>query len=541
MSSSIEDNYCNKLETIPQFSGTCWFNSIITVMLYSQGLRRELTKILKRRRKTADDKLFNFILYMLRNYNNIEKLKKVYKEFNNLDLKPEYLLVSYLKKYDPVLLVYIDDIIITKGYYGKYINNILLNYKVPCLFLEFYKQEELYLNEEYSNLGAIIDDYNILIVEHVAEIPSDKVNLKKKESGINNLNNLIKDLDDLKSIITINNTKYKLDSCIIAALNYDNTHVIAGITCNNKKYIIDSADKYKNYSKINSKLYKYNYAVCKPLLYDWDLPSTYCITPKCDIDTNMNDNNFCYNLEESFAVLIYIKYESDSKESKSSSFDESSLISKDFKFNEIEKSIVLKEIYNDVDYYTLNALINVIINYRIYSIDNLNKIEETLISQYCLLYEKLVKKPLKFNNNSYEKKKLLKDIFKALLNKYIYEGLIYNLDEYTDDKTIYKKINQLSLESEDILFDKYESEDIKELIIANTNDIYIFLFITNEAFYDKHIKNNKKNKVNKDKQIIIKLLILKEFFDINYYKEIYAISNKKKTGKKLRSRTLSSI
>jgi hypothetical protein len=34
MSSSIEDNYCNKLETIPQFSGTCWFNSILMVILY---------------------------------------------------------------------------------------------------------------------------------------------------------------------------------------------------------------------------------------------------------------------------------------------------------------------------------------------------------------------------------------------------------------------------------------------------------------------------------------------------------------------------
>jgi hypothetical protein len=107
MSSSIADNYCNKLETIPQFSGTCWFNSILTVMLYSQGFRKELNKILKGRRKTQDDKLFNFILYMLRNYNDIEKLKKVYQEFNNLDLKPEYLLVSYLKKHDSALLKFL--------------------------------------------------------------------------------------------------------------------------------------------------------------------------------------------------------------------------------------------------------------------------------------------------------------------------------------------------------------------------------------------------------------------------------------------------
>ena len=236
---------------------------------------------------------------------------------------------------------------------------------------------------------------------------------------------------------------------------------------------------------------------CKPLLYRWDLPLTFCITSKCDIDTNIKDSNFCYNLDESYIVLIYIKYESDSKESKSSSFDESSLISKDFKFNKIEKSIILKEIYQDLDYYTYEDIVNFILIYRIYSVYNLDKIEQILTSQYLFLYEKLVKKPLKFTNYQYEKHILLKNIYLALLNKYLQEGLIYNLDEYTDDKTIYKKINQLSLESEDILFDKYESHDIEELIIVNTNDIYIFLFITNEAFYDKHIKNNKKIKLTK--------------------------------------------
>lgn len=82
----LENNYCNDLKTIPQFSGTCWFNSIIHVMLYSNGFRNVLKKNFKGKRKQPGDKFFNFLLYMLRNSNNIEKLDKVYKSFTPLKI-----------------------------------------------------------------------------------------------------------------------------------------------------------------------------------------------------------------------------------------------------------------------------------------------------------------------------------------------------------------------------------------------------------------------------------------------------------------------
>ena len=90
---------------------------------------------------------------------------------------------------------------------------------------------------------------------------------------------------------------------------------------------------------------------------------------------------------------------------------------------------------------------------------------------------------------------LLKDIYIKLLEKYLKKCLIYNIEEYTDDNTIYKEIKKLSLETEDILFDRYTSDYIEDIIYLNTNEIYNFLFITKEAFYDKHIKNNKNNKI----------------------------------------------
>ncbi len=69
-------------------------------MLYSEGFRKCLAKNFNSVKKPRNDKLLTFLLFILKNYNNIEKLEKVYKSFENFRLKTEYILLSYLKKYD---------------------------------------------------------------------------------------------------------------------------------------------------------------------------------------------------------------------------------------------------------------------------------------------------------------------------------------------------------------------------------------------------------------------------------------------------------
>ena len=40
-------NQCEKVITIPQFTGTCWFNSILMVCLYSHRMRQLLLNKIK--------------------------------------------------------------------------------------------------------------------------------------------------------------------------------------------------------------------------------------------------------------------------------------------------------------------------------------------------------------------------------------------------------------------------------------------------------------------------------------------------------------
>jgi hypothetical protein len=540
MSSSIADNYCNKLETIPQFSGTCWFNSIITVMLYSQGFRKELTKILRRRRKTSDDKLFNFILYMLRNYNNIEKLKKVYKEFNNLDLKPEYLLVSYLKKYDENKLKEIIERIKIAGH-RTYIYDILTNYKIPFLSL-MYHNDSIYIDKDkisglnYINIIYIIYNLEPLQLFDVNNPLIHGNKYKELTNEITNYEQLLKTVKEKNTIITLNNNSYKLDCCLIGNNNKAiGGHAITGITCNNKKYIIDSINKdiidetpYKN-----SKKYKETLTPCKPILYDWDKLTNICISSECNVIT-ATKTRLCFDLDISNIILVFIKIDSNTK-SSSISFDEKNLISNDFKFNKDYKSIYVKEMFINLKYKTNDELINILKNYYLDS--DLNCLKVNITNTYFLLYEKLVKQPLDISKN---KEDLLKDIYLELLYKYHKNGIIYKLIDYTDDKTIYKIIYNLSIINDENLnkikkeyYELINKSDISkystfslELYKLNINNIYYLLFVKYKSFYDKNII-----KLNDDidKQLILKLLIFKEFFKKKYniiFKEIIDAINK---------------
>jgi hypothetical protein len=528
MSSSIEDNYCNKLETIPQFSGTCWFNSILMVMLYSQGFRTELSKILKKAKKSKEDKLFNFILYMLRHYNDIEKLTKLYEDFNNVLLKPDHLLISYLKLYDKILLTNIlNDL--NFGHFSYYIIKILTNYNIPYLSIIHHN------NNLFAENNKILDfdNTNIVFIQH--NITTYMIDYVLNDE-YHNIDNIIEklcsncnDLKNKKDIIFLNGHIYKLDSCLIRPIN--GGHVISGITCNNQQYLIDSIEQ-KNLEKtINSKKYTQLLDPCKPILYNWSISSKICISRDCTIIPGKIDDKLCYDLDKSFVTLIYIKLTNKSP----IKFDENSLISKDFKYNKEELSLYVKTLLPNLLNKNNTELYKILSN--IYSIESLNYLKENITTKYFLFYEKLVKKPL---NILIDKELLLKDIYIQLIYKYYKKNILYKIYIYTDNN-IYHIIHMLSFKIEENLnkikseyneiiiksnINKY-TEYILKLYALNIDNIYNILFIKYKAFYDKKILELYYE--DKSRQLIVKLLILKEFFKKKYlviFKEIIDTINK---------------
>ena len=94
MLKSVNVNFCDKVTTIPQFGGTCWFNAILMATLYSQGSRAILLKL-----SENWDKKNKFLMIiktiLLKNYINNEKTKKYLSK-----LKPEAILFKMISLYN---------------------------------------------------------------------------------------------------------------------------------------------------------------------------------------------------------------------------------------------------------------------------------------------------------------------------------------------------------------------------------------------------------------------------------------------------------
>jgi len=549
------ENYCSsQLQIIPQFSGTCWFNSILTVMLYSDNFKRYLKSHFKSMTSHPKyDKLFKFLLYMTKYHNKIEKLEQVYKSFTNFKLKPEYLLFSYLNKYDPVIKEYMKKKLknnVDIGLNPIYICHILNTYNIP--FINFIKyRDNLYidlnLNKSKNNINITInDDYNhrnylnekanttdIIIVNHnysdiyeLTDIPDYK--------QIDN-RTLYKSIYNIEKEIIINSNVFELDSCIImnsygSLINTKDSfltwHAISGITCGKNQFLVDSKDTFqlKDDTEIVN---EYN----KLLKYDWykNLISNYTIsvtydraTKKQSINTisnptllliaNASTNKQQYNIENSKILFIYIK----KKDSRSISLD--SLPTIDIKDLELSSKEISKNIKSYYDIYNLST------DELFHKLKKIYHLNDTT---YPISYFQNVKD--KFNyvfkkhfnmeiDTTMSDDDLLKILFRNLIIHYIKYGklLKFTLDEIVINECINKFIRYHNNELKNYINTNYKLDVLPNNIDKFSN----ILFINNPKYYDKYLIREETTRDNYKKlliRIILDNIILNEDYITKYY------------------------
>ena len=86
-------NSCTDISVIPQFVGTCWFNAILMITLYSENMRKLLIKESKKWKNP--NTFLRIIKQILKNYNKPEKVQEFFKK-----IKPEYILLKMLKTFN---------------------------------------------------------------------------------------------------------------------------------------------------------------------------------------------------------------------------------------------------------------------------------------------------------------------------------------------------------------------------------------------------------------------------------------------------------
>lgn len=334
------NNNCIDRVTLAQHGPTCWFNAIMTVLFYSDGMR-ELIK------KNLSDKSYYSPAH--------EQIKKILNDYfihtdpddpeetyiNAQDVLNLNLLLKNLYNEDPSKFVFNPDT--HTGFKSRlYIHKMLeyLNIK-DYLYLETNELEET----DETNRALYLSCYN-----YITNI--DKVKNKSSKIKTRDLNEfealpdklrtpqvlfiLISEKEsksicdeyetlqtfELAEIITYKNIKYKLDSMILSNFNDKECklgHSIAGITCNGGRYLYNGwIDQTSDKSKPENLDNMFAKIPCSFIMHDWMDKSKddFCLNPRtCFINPIQDrlDKQVCFSYNKGDRHYIYIRIDDDIK------------------------------------------------------------------------------------------------------------------------------------------------------------------------------------------------------------------------------------
>ena len=340
----VKSTICSKVITYPQYGPTCWFNAIIMAVLYSQYSRKLILKSSERWQKGI--LIFDMIKTILKT--KFIKGKDYDVNFGNFNLfKPENILKS-LHKHDPTTFMFdIDDPKWKNGFLSElYIKKLYQLLGISkTVFFEIHDNNIYYSN--YNDVSKVQISDNGNIEPFVWGADQYKVNIAIKDPEvillmdgpqgatfpdhykITNDNN-VKELLSTNSKITYNNNTYILDSIMLSNWNkkiIKMGHAIAGITCNNERYVYNGWTK----STLDPALLKNNadpsnvsVNPCELMKFGWSpkMDFNFCLNPRtCSLDRILNQDfaskfNLCFSFKKPVRLFIYIKETAITEEKK---------------------------------------------------------------------------------------------------------------------------------------------------------------------------------------------------------------------------------
>lgn len=290
---------CNKVVTITQISGTCWFNAILMSLFYCDKMR-DLMYLKQKDWKINRGLKVIFKNMMKRNYKysyDIPEhiLNKLFaEEPDNFHFNPKYQSGHFAMDYLPKLLKYlsVDNVLILDCYKNNLYYSVYHGTRT-------YENDKLKILNPQKSYKPLYVDYDVIIIDfdqdNTAYISTDKTNIFSKNCNI-------------QQIIKHNGYSYKLDSLLLINFNYklcNKTHQICCITCNNKRYIYNGW--IKNYSKIKKPSIP---KTCELINYDWLCEKgKFCLsTSQCCIDPVVSQQkSLCFDVHKGPRTYIYVR------------------------------------------------------------------------------------------------------------------------------------------------------------------------------------------------------------------------------------------
>jgi len=560
---------CKVYKTLPQLSHTCWFNGILHVLFYSSGLRKTIYNHIKNMDdfidKISDDSFFGFMYYMLHNYKKLEKIHNVYEQLYQGTINTDYILITFLRKYDiPTLnyfkkkirkdfydykhtLFYIYKIFMTYGinYIDLIYDRNTTNVYIQSINRAYYQMKELESDNYFINK---IRNSDILCITHNIEINTtpqafaipESENLNRFHLNFENYSSFVKNIHEFSKKLVIAGNEYILDSCIIA--NYNNPgHIISGISCEGVgNYVYDSWDDFKS---VKGKGYKENVvrASCPAYKHDWTnankvfaISGQGCNFGSAELGRPLLPGFMGYNIATSQVLLIYIK-SNPIKEDAIMDVESYSLGLGNLQIDKKKYLEQLREIY-DLESLSTPELVGHIMNiyneaYRDAGTLLIHLSTSSMAANCRFLYERLLKKPM--NPDPRVNDDMRRELYIVLILKFIKNGTIFRFDKFMTS-SIFQSIKQQFIsiwnrpmdEQIDISFNaiglssshKYQE---RTFIITNIHKIYTYLFETVPPitrWYNTDIHNLiSEIASNRDSFIFLSVLI-RYYIDIEIYK-----------------------
>ena len=343
-----EDSICSQILTPKQFGPICWFMALFVAIFYSQYNRKILLKASKN--WVQDNELFKTLYDVLHN----KYLKKSangedYDDFSDdtfikilsLLFQKNKKIFPFNPKHKKMLKAFSPQLYIGKLYTLLGIDYKMFDYnkrrnilRYSCFNKEY---DDLLIlkieNENYSNneindkKGVLIghkyieDDYAppilIIMVHDDFEYPIYESILSNNVIPETSKNSKIRYRENN---VTYNEQNYTLDSVVLFNSNTqdNNGHIIAGITCEDKRYIYNGWIK----KSIDASKGITRNIPCQLMPYNWNIKfdNNFSLnTQNCIPDilkTEVKKGNFSFNFSTGIRILIYVKDEAESKPSK---------------------------------------------------------------------------------------------------------------------------------------------------------------------------------------------------------------------------------
>jgi len=334
----LKNNSCTDRVTIVQEGPTCWFNSLMTALLYSDGMRDVILANMSKWSKSSTHMRIAKIIKNYFTHENPQRPELTYERAMSA-LKPERVLEN-LHAENPVQFEFNPHSM--EGYMSELYLHKLLEYLhvKDYLILETNQSEKLLHYSFYNGIHKVEPNGDQKNIYFKNPKPHEvKAALSKAPKVLI----IIRDLTlppspsyvthetfDALPIITYKNRKYRADSMMLSNFNsYECTigHSVAGITCKGERYLYngwtrDTNDVHNRNNKILAKI------PCSFIKHDWldKSKGEFCFDEStCFIkykQQNMQPQNrrfvpdVCFSYNKGPRTYVYIRIDNDVKPSK---------------------------------------------------------------------------------------------------------------------------------------------------------------------------------------------------------------------------------